>query len=319
MNGCARRILGAALALASGVASQESAPSPRPAVHPAPHEDVAATPRTAAWLRELLGPDPRGACADYQRILDDQTQPREQRAFAAARLFLLQSGSKDPSASEATIARLAELQAEAGRQVDLDALAQRLRRTTESLRDALAKSPGQPDLAQLRQAFDQTPLPPPAVGALRAIMQDADASGERRSRTEPEEPGRGRGGRVRDLDSSPRGEQMRRWIRDALQSELAGEADKARRLRGLLVARGRGLGVNAERGGLNAIERQAGPIMQRIEERLNSTADSDPLTPRERALLTRAIAEAKRRIATGDLRGAYNLLWPAAQLDRGLD
>lgn len=300
------------LAMAALAAQEPAGRTP----HAAPRRDV--SPRTAAWLDELLGPSPHAARGTYQRIVDDSQQPREQRVFAATRLLLLEAGSSDSGALARAQHSLAQLHSEAGRPLDLEPLTQRLTHNATLLRQALARSPGQPDLAQLRGAFAQSPLPTPLVSSLRALFQDAEAPGDRRGRGEAEDPGRGRGVR-RDFERSPRGEQLRRWIRDAIESELAGEADKARRLRGLLAARGRAL--NTERGGLERVgaDRQAEQTLQRLEERLTNSKASGEFTPRERAVLRRALDEARRRLAANDLRGAYNLLWPATQLERGLD
>ncbi len=286
----------------TGALAQEPATARTPAERVAPHE-ADADPMVTAWLHDLLGSPPTTTLAAYHAAIVDPSTPGEHRVRAAARGLPLAIAGDDADATQWWARTLTELMAP--RTPDPEALVQRLRLTHDAVRAWVDSDDNDLERARaLAQRLNTEPWkmldalanrPLPAIEALERSLRAAEARGDtaEAERLRQELAPR----RATDLQR-PRLIQVRRWARDVLEWELAGEHEKAQRL---LTALGR------RRAG-------RGPItMARFESEMRGDT-TGRVTPQERRLLDQALAAARERALSGDQRGVNALVVAALTL-----
>ncbi len=336
--------LGLGAALLATVATAQP-PTARPPADQLPTSQLSERPTAAvqgtdsgrspslytAWLEEMMHADPQRAVAAYRSVADDTTLPREERLVALARILPLAAQRQDQelvaSSKERVVALLGRPNGDT-----IESAARRCQEIGDALRAALRSSPTNPDLDAITAAYERTRGTPAQAQALRGFGgADSLPEVQRRMLRAAEEKGDTvEAGRLRRQMAanqtegdgrSPRMRQVQRWARDAIESELAGQHDKAARLRAnlaLLRTPGRSPAVIAERFE-RAPERLARVTIDRLQTLFASGRDLEPVSERERDAARRALEEARRRFAAGDLDGAVALLWPAAVLMRTAD
>ena len=293
-------------------------------------ERVAGTSLYSAWLVDQLHANPARARAAYQAVIDDATLPREERLVALARLLPLAAMHEDKAVADAARGHVAALIGSAASET-ADLSSRRLAEVSEALRGELRRNPSAPKLDALTAAYERTRANPAfAPGQRTSAWGGAETLPEvqRRMLRAAEERGdTAEAGRLRRLMAagpseadgrSPRARQIQRWARDAIESELDGQRDKAARLRAnltLLRIPGRGPAAIAERF-QRSPERMIRMTIERLEALVDPRREGEPLSERERSAARRALVEAQRRHAGGDIEGALALLWPAAVLFR---
>jgi hypothetical protein len=268
-----------------------------------PRAEVDADPMASAWLHDVLGSGRTVTLSAYRSIVDDPAAPSDQRIRAAARGLALAATSGDSDAvpwartltdlvplrphhdPEALVQRLrpsAELRAfiDADKDIDPERVRNMIQRlTTEPWRtvEALATRPALP------------------LEALERALRAAEARGDK---AEAERIRQELMPRQAPDALRPRVLQLRRWARDVLKAELAGEHDKAERL-------------------LTALTRRRGArgpfTLARFEFEMRSNLDAR-VTTHERGLLEQALHEARRRSVANEPRGVDPLVVPALYL-----
>lgn len=297
---------------------------------PAMSERSASTSLYSAWLIDQLHADPARARAAYRAVVDDGTLPREERLVALARLLSLAAMDEDKAAADAARGHVAGLLGNAASEA-ADNSSRRLAEMGAALRSELRRSAAVPNLDALAAAYERTRANPAFAQGQRTSAWGATETlpeVQRRMLRAAEERGdTAEAGRLRRLMAagpadddgrSTRARQIQRWARDAIESELDGQRDKAARLRAnlmLLRIPGRGPATIAERF-QRAPERMIHLTLERLATLVDPAREGEPLSERERSAARRALAEARRRHAAGDVEGALALLWPAAVLFR---
>jgi hypothetical protein len=305
---------------------------------PATQDQAAAGPSRggslhAAWLHDQLHADPVHTVAAYRAVAADDSLPREERLVALARLLPLAALREDPADARWARAQASAMLGGAG-EASVDETLRRLAETAAALRAVLRATPGAPDLERLRAEYERTRGPQPAGPYLRGTAwggADNLPEVQRRMLRAAEERGDGaESARLRRLIAASAGElevrsararQIRRWARDAVESELAGQIDKAARLRRNLTAMragGRAPALLAERFARNP-DRMIRGSLERLPAALANPRGDEPFTEREKDVAQRALAEASRRYDAGDRAGASALLWPTAVLLRSME
>ncbi|HLU38442.1 MAG TPA: hypothetical protein VK081_03600 [Planctomycetota bacterium] len=280
----------AALAAAPGAQDRASAPA------------RAGEALAAAWLSDLLGDPPEATLAAYRVLVEDENLPREHRLRAAARALPAAASAGGEEGSwwaarflalvpgprtfepDVLLARLAAQQEAARAWAASD-------REVDNVRPLLQRLAGEP--YRTLETMASRPLP-----AGEAAERLAGAAERRRGRAALARPRAEAAQRHESEPQRPRTLQLRRWARDALEWELAGDRAKSERLLDIL-ARRRGV---------------RGPAtVERLEQEV-AAARGRRLAPGELALVERALDEARRRAAAGDDRGVAAVVGPALAL-----
>lgn len=322
MNGRTRSGAWLLAAIVVGSAPAQSSPQPAPPVAPAVQPGDASKPvvhtlaaeaagtdaLAAAWLHDLLGSQPEVTLAAYRVVVGDDGESHMQRIRAAARALPFATGLGDQDAALAC----AQLIMQLGNWRDAEPrfVLARLTAVQDALRAwAANESVTEGELRGIVQRISSEPWrtldnlalrPPPNTDTLERLLRAAEAKGDRA------EAARLRQSLTADSGQEigrPRAIQQRRWARDVLQWELAGQRDKAARMYPAVVRR---------REGRPAL------TLQRFENAM-ANVDARQLAESERQLLTRALQEARLRVRAGDARGAALLIGPALTLLRVTD
>ncbi|MEZ5965565.1 MAG: hypothetical protein R3F56_17150 [Planctomycetota bacterium] len=246
-------------------------------------------------MHDLLGSEPRIVLAAYRDVVADREAPRLHRLRAAARALPIAAAQSDDEGVAALAQALTDL---GGGQPAARAahLADRLTAAQHALRAwAAAPLTAESDLRPIAQRIAAEPWR--TLDALSA--RAGSESAERPPGADGAEDARRRADDAREGEPTrPRTLQQRRWARDVLEWEMAGQRDKAARIFAALVRRRDG---------------RAGLTLQRFEAELGRAKD---LTETDRELLGRALAAARTRSRDGDTRGAGILCGAALTLLR---
>lgn len=304
MKTTARTLL---LCCALGAPAQAQTPTRLPAAEPRGDIDrVAADAMATAWLHDLLGSPPRTTLHAYRAVIEDTTEPRVQRVRAAARAVPIAAALGDDDVALWHVRAAMELVPWRDGS-DPAAMLHRLTTTQDAMR-AWAANPAtdaDPRAVQQRlhgepwrtlESLGSRPVPTPeALERMLRVAQergDADAAARLRQELEPQSDAAG-----------PREIQQRRWARDILEWELAGQREKATRMYPTVLRR------------RNA---RTPFTLNRFEAEMSGKA-AQRLSPAEHALLERALLVARQRVEAGDTRGAMLLIGPALIVLRPVD